>query len=162
MNIHSAIFYTIYKTALFCIFERLRYSSTRLNHRVGTKLCRSKLDTILNYSSFNSALNIVLPTTSRDLFPWTVPLNYFNGIIYLVVSKIVYIINSWLQKEPGWSRVAPFSKENISSFNRIWVDSFLASGEFCHPLIAFASSLDPDHDQHNISPDLDLNHLTLW
>ena len=32
--------------------------------------------------------------------------------------------------------------------------------DFCHLLITFANSLDPDQDQ-NVRPDLDLNRLTL-
>ena len=33
--------------------------------------------------------------------------------------------------------------------------------DFCHLLITFANSLDPDQDRQNISPDLDPNCLTL-
>ena len=39
------------------------------------------------------------------------------------------------------------------------VNSSLANDDFCHLLIAFANSLDPDQDQQNIGPDLDPNHL---
>ena len=39
--------------------------------------------------------------------------------------------------------------------------TFLASGHFCHLLIIFANSLDPDHDRQNVGPDLDPNCLTL-
>ena len=38
---------------------------------------------------------------------------------------------------------------------------FLASGEFCHLLIIFANSLDPDQDRQNVGPDLDPKSLTL-
>ena len=41
------------------------------------------------------------------------------------------------------------------------LNSFLASSNFNHLLIAFANSLDPDKDRQNVSPDLDPNHLTL-
>ena len=34
----------------------------------------------------------------------------------------------------------------------------IASSNFCHLLITFANSLDPDQDRR----DLDSNHLTLW
>ena len=40
-------------------------------------------------------------------------------------------------------------------------NSFLAIGDFCHLLITFANSLDPDQDQQNIDPVLDPNGLTL-
>ena len=33
-------------------------------------------------------------------------------------------------------------------------------GDFCHLLVTLANSLDPDQDQQNVGPDLDLN-LTL-
>ena len=40
-------------------------------------------------------------------------------------------------------------------------NSFLASGNYCFLLIAFANSLDPDQDRQNVGPDLDPNHLML-
>ena len=36
-----------------------------------------------------------------------------------------------------------------------------ARDTFCHLLITFANSLDPDQDRQNVGPDLDLNRLTL-
>ena len=47
---------------------------------------------------------------------------------------------------------------SIVSCTILNVNSFLASGHFCHLLITFANGLDPDK---NIGPDLDSNHLTL-
>ena len=44
---------------------------------------------------------------------------------------------------------------HISQF----INSFLASGDFCHLPITFANSLDPDEDRHNVGPDLDKNGL---
>ena len=45
---------------------------------------------------------------------------------------------------------------------QVELNFFLASRDFCRLLnIAFANSLDPDQDQHNVGPDLDPNHLTL-
>ena len=41
-----------------------------------------------------------------------------------------------------------------------FLNSFLASGDFCSTLITFANSLDPDQDQQNAGPDLDQNCLT--
>ena len=41
------------------------------------------------------------------------------------------------------------------------VNAFLASGDFCRLLIAFAIGLDPDQDRRNVGPDLDPNRLTL-
>ena len=45
--------------------------------------------------------------------------------------------------------------------NLLGLNSFLARGNFCHPLITFANSLDPYQDRHSIGPDLDLMCLTL-
>ena len=41
------------------------------------------------------------------------------------------------------------------------VNFFLASSDFCHLLITFANSLDPDQDGQNVGSDLDPNRLTL-
>ena len=45
--------------------------------------------------------------------------------------------------------------------NLIKFNSLPAIGSFCHLLITFASSLDPDQAQQNVGPDLDPNCLTL-
>ena len=42
------------------------------------------------------------------------------------------------------------------------LNSFLASGNFWHLLIAFANSLNPEKGRQNLGPDLDPNHLTFW
>ena len=39
--------------------------------------------------------------------------------------------------------------------------SRLDIGKFCHLMIIFANSLDPDQDRQNVGPDLDPNCLTL-
>ena len=49
-----------------------------------------------------------------------------------------------------------FPMYSVGSFN-----SFLASGNFCHLLITFENSLDPDQDRQSVGPDLDPNYLTL-
>ena len=43
----------------------------------------------------------------------------------------------------------------------ITVYLFLARGDFCHLLITFANSLDPDQGRQIVGPDLDQNCLTL-
>ena len=54
-----------------------------------------------------------------------------------------------------WARILrPICLWNVSV-------SFPASGDFCHLLIIFANSLDPDQDRQNVGPDLDPNRLTL-
>ena len=39
--------------------------------------------------------------------------------------------------------------------------SFFANANFCHLLITFANSLDPDEDRQKVGPDLGPNCLTL-
>ena len=51
----------------------------------------------------------------------------------------------------------PFMKNKI-----VYLNFFLASGEFHSLLISFANSLEPDQDRQNVGPDLDTNHLTLF
>ena len=41
------------------------------------------------------------------------------------------------------------------------VNSLLASCDFCHLLLTFANSLDPDQDRQKIGADLDPSSLTL-
>ena len=43
---------------------------------------------------------------------------------------------------------------------KIALNSILASGDFCHLLITFANSLDPDQDWQYVGHDLDPNCLT--
>ena len=47
------------------------------------------------------------------------------------------------------------SKHAISSHEYQIFHSFLARCDFCHLLITFANSIDPDQDQQNVVPDLD-------
>ena len=56
-------------------------------------------------------------------------------------------------------RKATKSHSFVFSFQTL--NPFFASGDFCHLLIAFANSLNPDQDRHFVGPDLDPNHLTL-
>ena len=66
------------------------------------------------------------------------------------------------QTNQGLHGKLPFSQHSSASFDYLWVNSFLARGNFGHLLIAFANtSFDPDKDQHNVGPDLDPNCLML-
>ena len=150
MNIHSAIYYTICKTELFCIFERLRYSSKRLNHLAGTKPCRSKLDTILNYSSFNSVppifcsrrqFQILLLFSKKTNKTW-----YFTRILccwQTILMKYHTLFFSKLGK----------MSQNLSSAAAI--SSTLPTGAV-QLLITIATSWDPAQNQWI------QNCLTLW
>ena len=58
------------------------------------------------------------------------------------------------------------NKKNISlssaefAHRVVTVNSFPTSGDFCHLLISFSNSLDPDQARQNVGPDLDPNCLT--
>ena len=57
-------------------------------------------------------------------------------------------------------------RRNFCAYVQAYLDlcyfnSFPASGNFCHLLITFVNSLDPDQAQQNIGPGLDPNCLTL-
>ena len=43
----------------------------------------------------------------------------------------------------------------------VYTNSFLASSDFCRPLITFANRLDPDQARQNVGPDMDPNHMKL-
>ena len=49
--------------------------------------------------------------------------------------------------------------EDLIIFFSHYSISLLASSDFCHLLITFENSLDPDQDPHNVGPDLDPNCL---
>ena len=51
--------------------------------------------------------------------------------------------------------------DQIASMAYTTYYSFLAWGDFCHLLITFANSLNPDQGQHNVDPGLDPYCLTL-
>ena len=53
-----------------------------------------------------------------------------------------------------------FCSRNIFNFCFL-SSSFLAGDDFCHLLITFANSLDPDQDRQYVGPDLDPNRLSL-
>ena len=56
-----------------------------------------------------------------------------------------------------WCKNDCSARPTLTDINELF-NSFLASGDFCHLLITFANSLDPDQ---NVGPDLDQNCLSL-
>ena len=62
-----------------------------------------------------------------------------------------------------WKKLEPneigFSQKVVSGNCSVF-NSLPASGDFCHLLIAFANSLDPDQARQNVRPDLDPHCLT--
>ena len=71
-----------------------------------------------------------------------------------------------------WFSIAPLTQHCLDLCSRcvffslpmwIFINSFIASSDFCRLLITFAANgLDPDQDRQNVGPDQDPNHLTLW
>ena len=51
------------------------------------------------------------------------------------------------------------SREHIPPPPLGGLKSVLASSKFCHLLITFANSFDPDQDRHSVGPDLETNCL---
>ena len=42
------------------------------------------------------------------------------------------------------------------------LNSYAASGDFCHLMVIFENYSDPDQAQQHVEPDLDPNCLTFW
>ena len=62
-----------------------------------------------------------------------------------------------------WTLAKFLPGSSIKKLFCIYFNSLPASGDFCHLLITFANSLDPDQARQNVGPDLDPNCLTpLW
>ena len=49
----------------------------------------------------------------------------------------------------------------FTQFQHHILNSLLANIDFCHLLMSFANTLDPDQDRQIVGPDLDSNYLTL-
>ena len=62
-----------------------------------------------------------------------------------------------------WKKLEPneidFSQKGVSTSCSVF-NSLPTSSDFCHLLITFSNSLDPDQARHNVRPDLDPNCLT--
>ena len=61
-----------------------------------------------------------------------------------------------------WKKLEPSENDFSQGFSLrvVCINSLPASGSFCHLLITFANSLDPDQARQNVGPDLDPNSLT--
>ena len=56
----------------------------------------------------------------------------------------------------NWKKLEPNEIDFSQGFSqRVVFNSLPASGNFCHLLITFANSLDPDQARQNVGPDLD-------
>ena len=73
--------------------------------------------------------------------------------------KIENLLQDWHQNPDMLFTIHPVDGSYL-----VWLVlslTFLGGGDFCHLLITFANSLDPDQDRQNVGPDLDPNCLTL-
>ena len=91
----------------------------------------------------NTSETVQIPIHIPFLLFLLVIQNAFNDTDRAMDKIVVYASPSW--------------RMNICGNNQ----NCHASGDFCHLLVAFANSLDPDQDQHFVGPDLDPNLLTL-
>ena len=75
--------------------------------------------------------------------------------VYRAYPGSEFVVANTLAK---WRKLEPnkidFSKKVVST------NSLPACSDFCHLLITFANSLEPDQARHNVAPDLDPNCLT--
>ena len=68
----------------------------------------------------------------------------------------------WKKLEPNEIDYSQGFSQNVVSRSCFVFNSLLASGNFCHLLLTFANSLDPDQAPKNVGPDLDPNCMTPW
>ena len=66
----------------------------------------------------------------------------------------------WKKLEPNKIDFSQGFSQKVVSRSCSPFNSLPAGGNFCHLLITFANSLDPDQARQNVWPDLDLNCLT--
>ena len=88
--------------------------------------------------------------------------NYFSE--FKAYSGSEFVVANTLAK---WKKLEPneidfsqgFSHKVVSRSCSVF-NSLSASSDFCHLLITFANSSDPDQARHNVEPDLNPNCLT--
>ena len=82
------------------------------------------------------------------------------GVFQMIFTqKVLNVIKA------GFHRSRLIYIYQMGQYRRFWYLSYrtlLVNSNFCRLLITFANSLDPDQDRHNVGPDLNPNHLTLW
>ena len=81
-------------------------------------------------------------------------------ILHKAYPSSDFVVANTLAK---WKKLEPnefdFSQKVVSRSFSVF-NSLPASGNFCHLLITFANSFDPDQTRQNVGPDLDPNCLT--
>ena len=75
----------------------------------------------------------------------------------------IFVANTlakWRELEPNEIDFSQGFNQKVVSRSCSVLNSLPAIDNFCHLLITFANSLDPDQARQNVGPDLDLNCLT--
>ena len=80
----------------------------------------------------------------------------YSGSEFVVANTLA----KWKKLKPNEIDFSQGFSQKVVSRSCSAFNSLLASGNFCHLLITFANSLDPDQAQQNVRPDLDPNCLT--
>ena len=77
-------------------------------------------------------------------------------------SVVANTLAHWKKLEPNEIDFSQGLSQKVHGVSRSCsvLNSLSASGNFCHLLITFANSLDPDQARQNVGPDLDPNCLT--
>ena len=85
-------------------------------------------------------------------------------ILHQIINRTWYPFLADEIAEPRPDRNIKVASFTVSdkSINSCLISSFHASGNFCHLLITFANSLEPEQDWHNVGSGLVPNGLTLW
>ena len=71
-----------------------------------------------------------------------------------------HLLAKWKKLESNETGFSQGYSQKVVSTSCPVFNSLPASGDFCHLLIAFANSLDPDQARQNVGPNLDPNCLT--
>ena len=80
----------------------------------------------------------------------------YPGSEFVVANTLA----KWKKLEPNEIDLSQGFSQKVVPRSYSVFNSLPASSDFCHLLITFANSLDPDQARHNVGPDLDPNCLT--
>ena len=93
----------------------------------------------------------------RHNFAWHSPVNSKDRLGWLQIKGVSTLFSACIFS----CKQVMIIVLHLTSLSTLF-NSFSASGNFCHLLITFANSLDPDQARQNVGSDLDPNCLTLW
>ena len=82
-----------------------------------------------------------------------------TGLHNEFIEKFSFVTNQYMQALGG---IVPIFNYMVSLEHLILCLLVTTNDDFCHLLITFANSLEPDQAWQNVGPDLDPNCLTSW